>query len=107
MAMLDPPNIARVLDAGTTDDGRPYFVMELVKGVRITKFWTSSSCLLASDSNLPCRSARLLACPPEGRHPPRLQAVEPGRPLRRQAGTQGHRFGVAKATGPRLTDQTM
>jgi len=38
LAMMDHPNIARVLDAGTTDTGRPYFVMELVKGVPITKF---------------------------------------------------------------------
>jgi serine/threonine protein kinase/tetratricopeptide (TPR) repeat protein len=36
LALMDHPNIARVLDAGTTDDGRPYFVMELVKGVSIT-----------------------------------------------------------------------
>src|SRR5262245_9640520 len=33
LAMMDHPNIARVLDAGTTNSGRPYFVMELVKGV--------------------------------------------------------------------------
>src|SRR5262249_7534333 len=38
LALMDHPNIARVLDAGTTDSGRPYFVMELVKGVPITKF---------------------------------------------------------------------
>ena len=38
LAMLDHPNIARVLDAGATDQGRPYFVMELVKGERITDF---------------------------------------------------------------------
>src|SRR5436309_912597 len=36
LAMMDHPNIARVLDAGTTDTGQPYFVMELVPGVRIT-----------------------------------------------------------------------
>ena len=33
LAMMDHPNIAKVLDAGTTDTGRPYFVMELVQGV--------------------------------------------------------------------------
>ena len=38
VAMMDHPNIAKVLDAGTTDTGRPYFVMELVKGVPITKY---------------------------------------------------------------------
>src|SRR5262249_16215930 len=36
LALMDHPNIARVLDAGTTEHGRPYFVMELVKGVPIT-----------------------------------------------------------------------
>jgi WD40 repeat protein/serine/threonine protein kinase len=38
LAMMDQPNIAKVLDAGATDSGRPYFVMELVKGVKITEF---------------------------------------------------------------------
>jgi eukaryotic-like serine/threonine-protein kinase len=38
LAMMDHPNIARVLDAGTTDLGRPYFVMELVRGVPITTY---------------------------------------------------------------------
>ena len=38
LAMMDHPNIARVLDAGTTEGGRPFFVMELVKGVPITRY---------------------------------------------------------------------
>jgi serine/threonine protein kinase/tetratricopeptide (TPR) repeat protein len=38
LALMDHPNIAKVLDAGATDAGRPYFVMELVKGVPITEF---------------------------------------------------------------------
>src|SRR5216110_1184863 len=38
LAMMEHPNIARVLDAGTTDRGRPYFVMELVKGIPITDY---------------------------------------------------------------------
>ncbi len=38
LAMMDHTNIARVLDAGTTESGRPYFVMELVHGVPITKY---------------------------------------------------------------------
>ncbi len=37
LALMDHPNIAKVLDAGTTASGRPYFVMELVKGVPITQ----------------------------------------------------------------------
>jgi WD40 repeat protein/serine/threonine protein kinase len=38
LALMDHPNIARILDAATTETGRPYFVMELVKGVPITKY---------------------------------------------------------------------
>ena len=38
LAMMDHPNIARVLDAGATESGRPFFVMELVKGVPITDY---------------------------------------------------------------------
>src|SRR5947207_11765444 len=38
LALMDHPNIAKVHDAGTTPDGRPFFVMELVKGVRITRY---------------------------------------------------------------------
>ena len=38
LALMDHPNIAKVLDAGTTASGRPYFVMELVKGVPITQY---------------------------------------------------------------------
>src|SRR5262249_51465855 len=38
LALMDHPNIARVLDAGATDSGRPYFVMELVRGIPITDY---------------------------------------------------------------------
>lgn len=38
LALMDHPGIAKVLDAGVTDDGRPYFVMELVRGVRIDEY---------------------------------------------------------------------
>jgi tRNA A-37 threonylcarbamoyl transferase component Bud32 len=38
LALMDHPNIARVLDGGTTDAGRPYFVMELVRGIKITDY---------------------------------------------------------------------
>jgi eukaryotic-like serine/threonine-protein kinase len=38
LALMDHPNIAKVLDAGATDTGRPYFVMELVQGIRITDY---------------------------------------------------------------------
>ncbi len=38
LAMMDHPNIAKVYDAGATETGRPYFVMELVRGVPITTY---------------------------------------------------------------------
>src|SRR5215471_6711299 len=50
LALMDHPNIAKVLDGGTTDTGRPYFVMELVRGIRITEY---------CDQNTLCTSQRL------------------------------------------------
>ncbi len=38
LALMDHPNIAKVFDGGTTEDGRPYFVMELVNGIAITQY---------------------------------------------------------------------
>ena len=38
LALMDHPNIAKVLDAGSTGSGRPYFVMELVRGIPITDY---------------------------------------------------------------------
>ena len=38
LALMDHPNIAKVLDGGTTEDGRPYFVMELVRGIPLTQY---------------------------------------------------------------------
>ena len=38
LAMMEHPNIAKIFGGGTTDEGRPYFVMELVKGVPITEY---------------------------------------------------------------------
>jgi serine/threonine protein kinase/cytochrome c-type biogenesis protein CcmH/NrfG len=38
LAMMDHPNIARIYDGGTTDQGRPYFVMELVRGIPVTNY---------------------------------------------------------------------
>ena len=76
LAMMDHPNIARVLDAGTTDGGRPFFVMELVKGTPITAFCDerklhAAAAAGAVRAGLPGDPAR----PPEGHHPPRHQAV--------------------------------
>src|SRR5262249_32719705 len=38
LALMDHPNIARVHDAGTTESGRPYFIMELVRGTPLTEY---------------------------------------------------------------------
>jgi serine/threonine protein kinase len=43
LAIMDHPNIAKVLDAGATESGRPYFVMELVRGIPITAFCDQNS----------------------------------------------------------------
>jgi serine/threonine protein kinase len=43
LAMMDHPNIAKVLDGGATDNGRPYFVMELVRGIKITDYCDQAS----------------------------------------------------------------
>src|SRR5262249_37604890 len=42
LALMDHPNIAKILDGGTTASGRPFFVMELVKGIPITQFCDES-----------------------------------------------------------------
>ena len=48
LALMDHPNIARVLDAGTTDGDAPYFVMELVRGLPITRY-CDEHCLTIAD----------------------------------------------------------
>ena len=74
--------------------GRPYFVMELVKGVPITEYCdehhlTPRAAAGAVRPGLPGGAAR----PPEGHHPPRPQAVQrPGHAARRQAGAEGDRL---------------
>ena len=94
LALMDHPNIARVLDAGATESGRPYFVMELVKGVPITDYCdqnqlTPRERLELFVQRLPGGAAR----PPQGRHPPRHQAVQrAGHAPRRRAGGQGDRL---------------
>ena len=52
LAMMDHPNIAKVLDAGTTQKGRPYFVMELVQGIRITDYCDQAGLSTAQRLNL-------------------------------------------------------
>src|SRR5688572_21491663 len=50
LAMMDHPHIAKVLDGGATEAGRPYFVMELVRGMRITDYCDENN--LSTDQRL-------------------------------------------------------
>ena len=75
LALMDHPNIAKVFDAGATDAGRPYFVMELVKGTPITEYCdreqlSTRERLELFVTRLPRRAARAS----ERRDPPRSQA---------------------------------
>ena len=109
VAMMDHPNIAKVLDAGTTDSGRPYFVMELVKGVPITKY--------CDEKHLPLRARLELLLPVcqavQHAHQKGVihRDIKPNNVL--VAEYDDHAvpkvidFGVAKATAQRLTDRTM
>jgi hypothetical protein len=58
LALMDHPNIAKVLDAGATDTGRPFFVMELVRGVPITEYCDQNNLSTRSGSNCSSPSAR-------------------------------------------------
>src|SRR5262249_39628287 len=63
LALMDHPNIARVLDGGTTNGGRPYFVMDLVRGPQSTGTATSTASRPGSGSSCSFRSARQSSTP--------------------------------------------
>jgi serine/threonine protein kinase/tetratricopeptide (TPR) repeat protein len=109
LALMDHPNIAKVLDAGTTKGGRPYFVMELVKGVPITQFCDQHRLTPKERLELfvpvcqaiqhahhkgiihrDIKPSNVLVCIYDGKPVPKV--ID---------------FGVAKATGSRLTEQTL
>jgi serine/threonine protein kinase/WD40 repeat protein len=109
LAMMDHPNIAKVYDAGTTDTGRPYFVMDLIKGVRITRY--------CDEKQLSVRKRLEL-------FKPVCEAVQHAhqkgiihrdlKPTNVLVAEYDHRavpkiidFGVAKATAQKLTERTM
>jgi serine/threonine protein kinase len=109
LALMDHPNIAKVLDAGTADTGRPYFVMELVKGVPLTRF--------CDEHRLTPRQRLDLFVPvcPAVQHAHQkgiihrdlkpgniLVALYDGKPVPKVID-----FGVAKAMGPQLTEHTL
>src|SRR4029079_9786421 len=109
LALMDHVNIARVLDAGTTEAGRPYFVMELVHGVPITQYCDSNHLTLRQRLELfvPICHAIQHAHPKGILHrdikPSNiLVALYDGAPVPKVID-----FGVAKAPGPKLTEKTM
>jgi tetratricopeptide (TPR) repeat protein/serine/threonine protein kinase len=109
LALMEHPNIAKVLDAGKAPSGRPYFVMELVKGQPITKYCDEKRLGVRERLELfgdVCRAVQhahqkgiihrdlkpsnVLVAPYDGR--PVVKVID---------------FGVAKAAGQRLTDKTL
>ena len=109
LAMMDHPNIARVFDGGATDTGRPYFVMELVKGVPITDYCDANK--LSTRERLElfmqvCQAvqhAHQKGVIHRDLKPSNiLVTVQDDRPVPKVID-----FGVAKATQARLTEKTL
>ena len=63
LAMMDHPNIAKVLDAGATETGRPFFVMELVRGIKITEYCDQNNVSTQERLNLFTQVCRLSNMP--------------------------------------------
>jgi serine/threonine protein kinase len=109
LALMDHPNIARVLDGGTTAAGRPFFVMDLVKGVPVTKYCDDHRLTPRQRLELflpVCRAvqhAHQKGIIHRDLKPSNvLVAQYDGRPVPKVID-----FGVAKATGQSLTDKTL
>jgi serine/threonine protein kinase len=109
LALMDHPNIAQVWDAGTTDAGRPYFVMELVKGIEIVDYCEQQELTIRKRLALfivVCRAvqhAHLKGVIHRDLKPSNiLVAPHDGVPVVKVID-----FGVAKAIGRPLTDKTI
>jgi WD40 repeat protein/serine/threonine protein kinase len=109
LALMDHPNIARVLDGGATASGRPYFVMELVKGVPITDFCDQNHLSVRERLELfvsVCRAvqhAHQKGVIHRDLKPSNvLVTLHDGTPVPKVID-----FGVAKAIGQPLTDKTL
>jgi serine/threonine protein kinase/Tol biopolymer transport system component len=109
LALMDHPSIAKVLDAGATETGRPYFVMELVQGVSITEYCDNNSL------NTKDRLALFLQVCHAVQHAHQKgiihRDIKPsnvmvthhdGQPIPKVID-----FGIAKATNQRLTEETL
>ncbi len=109
LSMMEHPNIARVLDAGATDQGRPYFVMELVRGVAVTDFCDQQKMPIEERLQLFCKICDAI----QHAHQKGIihRDLKPSNILvSRSDGKANPKvidFGVAKATKQRLTEKTM
>lgn len=109
LALLDHPNIAKVYDADTTREGRPYFVMEVVRGIRITEYCYQSRLTVPERLSLFIQVCNAIQHAHQKGIIHRdikpsnvLVTMHDGLPLAKVID-----FGIAKATQGRLTDHTL
>jgi serine/threonine protein kinase len=109
LALMDHPNIARVFDAGATETGRPYFVMELVRGLSITKYCdqnklnTSERLKLFAEVCNAVHHAHQKGIIHRDLKPSNVMVtMNDGVPMPKVID-----FGIAKATNQRLTEHTV
>ena len=109
LAMMEHPNIAKVFDAGATETGRPYFVMELVKGIPITEYCdnnnldTQQRLELFIDVCKAVQHAHQKGIIHRDLKPSNVMiTLHDGKPVPKVID-----FGIAKATGQRLTEKTL
>ena len=109
LALMDHPNIAKVLDAGATDTGRPYFVMELVRGIKITDYCDQNNLSTKERLDLFIQVCRAIQHAHQKGVIHRdikpsniLVTMNDGVPVPKVID-----FGIAKATEGKLTDKTL
>jgi serine/threonine protein kinase/Tfp pilus assembly protein PilF len=109
LALMDHPNIAKVLDAGATGTGRPFFVMELVRGIKVTDYCDQNNLSTTDRLNLFIRVAQAIQHAHQKGIIHRdikpsniLVTLHDGVPVPKVID-----FGIAKATDQRLTDKTL
>ncbi|MEO8425581.1 MAG: serine/threonine-protein kinase [Verrucomicrobiota bacterium] len=109
LAMMDHPNIAKVFDAGATETGRPYFVMELVRGIRINEYCDQNKLPTRERLDLFIKVCQAIQHAHQKGIIHRdikpsniLVTLHDGVPVPKVID-----FGIAKATGQRLTDKTV